>query len=105
MFPNDADGDALRRVASNSDLAKPMKIDFMVAVPSRNAAELIASRVGTHGYTPSVEQDQETKEWTCYCTKEMVATYEGIIAAQDELDALSRDLGGYTDGWGTFGNG
>ena len=29
-FPNDADGDALRRIAERSDMSKPMDIDFAV---------------------------------------------------------------------------
>jgi len=39
-FPDDADGDALRRFVDNgSDLAKPMSIGFQVAVPDENAAK------------------------------------------------------------------
>ena len=34
----------------------------------------------------------------------VVATYEGVIAAQEELDELSAPVGGKSDGWGTFGN-
>ena len=40
-FPNDADGDALRRVAERSDMSKPMDIDFAVDVPSKSSGEEI----------------------------------------------------------------
>ena len=34
-YPNDTDGDALRRIASlGNDMTRPMEIDFAVAVPS-----------------------------------------------------------------------
>lgn len=37
-FPDDADGDALRRLVNDgSDLTKPMLIDFQIAVPTEEA--------------------------------------------------------------------
>jgi hypothetical protein len=39
-FPNDADGDALRRVAERSDMSKPMDIDFAVDVPIRHGERI-----------------------------------------------------------------
>lgn len=104
-FPDDADGEALRTIAMESDMTKPMIIDFMVAVPNEAAAEAIANRALTRGYTPSIEHDDENNQWTCYCTKQMIPEYEAVVMAQQELDDLSRDLGGYSDGWGTHGNG
>ena len=46
-YPDDADGDALRRIASTgADMSRPMQIDFFVAVPgiifSSFAVSLIA---------------------------------------------------------------
>lgn len=38
-FPNDAAGDALRRVAERSDMSKPMDIDFAVDVPSKRSGQ------------------------------------------------------------------
>jgi hypothetical protein len=35
----------------------------------------------------------------------MLATYQGVLAIQAELAALSAPLHGFPDGWGTFGNG
>lgn len=102
-FPDDADGDALRRVASNSDLTKPMDIDFVVVLPNEDNAKQLASRAAKLGYDPSIEYDDESEEWACYCTRRMIPTYDGIVAAQKELDSACNDLGGYTDGWGTFG--
>jgi hypothetical protein len=104
-YPDDADGDALRRVASDgNDMSRPMDIDFAVAVPDESAAQRVAEVVAGHGYTPQVCEDDEDESWTVLCTRRMLATYEGVLAAQRELDELSRPLDGFSDGWGTFGN-
>jgi hypothetical protein len=103
-FPDDADGDALRRVATDSDMDRPMAIDFMVAVPNELAGREIVVQVASAGFTAYVAQDDESGKWTCYCTKTMLATYDGIVSAQSELDLLAQPFGGYSDGWGTWGN-
>src|SRR5688572_19035504 len=89
-YPNDADGDALRRLeADRNDMTRPMAIDFTVAVPSRSAGQAVADAAQEMGYRTSVEQNEEDHAWTCYCTKHMVATYEAVVLAQRELDRLS----------------
>jgi hypothetical protein len=103
-FPNDADGDALRKVAEHSDMAKPMDIDFAVDVPSEADGEAVARLATQRGYRSVVEYDEDGQRWTCYCTKYMVPTYDGVLAAQKELDELSVAFGGRSDGWGTSGN-
>jgi hypothetical protein len=111
-FPDDADGDALRRVERRgSDMSRPMKIDFMIDVPNQRAGEAIASRAEALGYMVKVVYDageagteDDVPSWTCYCTKRMLATYEGVVAVQVELEAISSPFGGHCDGWGTSGN-
>ena len=103
-FPNDADGDALRRVAERSDMSKPMGIDFAVDVPNQARGEEMAQLAAQRGYATTVKCDAPSQRWTCYCTKRMVPTYEAVIGAQKELDELSEPLGGHSDGWGTFGD-
>jgi len=112
MFPDDADGDALRRVASlGSDMSRPMEIDFFVAVPDRQAGEQVAQLASLRGYRTRVVEDGDEEEdgevgdtWTCYSTKPMLATYDGVVAAQQELDEISYSYEGRSDGWGTPGN-
>jgi len=103
-FPNDADGDALRRVAERSDMSKPMDIDFAVDVPNQARGDELAQLAAQRGYSTTVECDAHSQRWTCYCTKRMVPTYEAVTTAQKELDELSEPLGGHSDGWGTLGN-
>jgi hypothetical protein len=104
-YPDDADGDALRRVAQDgSDMSKPMDIDFAVAAPDEDSSNAIAQAARVQGYRTDVHRGDDGK-WSCYCTRTMIATYDEVVRVQAELDALSRPLGGHADGWGTFGNG
>jgi len=104
-YPNDADGDALRRVAATgNEMSKPMDIDFQIAVPDEAAATRVAVEAAKLGYRISIYESMPCCPWTCNCTRTMLAEYDAIIAVQAELDAIARPLGGYADGWGAFGN-
>lgn len=106
-YPNDSDGDALRRVANDrSDLSKPMYIDFQVAVPDEESARGLASVASRLGYHTRVYSSSDCRlPWTCECSTRMLASYDAVISVQEELARVSTDFGGIPDGWGTFGNG
>jgi regulator of RNase E activity RraB len=106
-FPNDADGEVLRRIAQDgSDLSRPMFINFHVAVLNEASAKELAKLARKLGYRVRVYKSPEcTQPWTCECSTRMVATYESVIAVQNELAEISRQFDGVPDGWGTFGNG
>ena len=106
-FPNDADGDALRRIIfDGSDLSKPIYIDFQVAVPDEVSAEALAAVARNLGYRVSVYDSPKCSlPWTCECSTRMLATYESVIAIQKELAELGEQFSGVIDGWGSFGNG
>ena len=104
-FPADADGDALRRVAEGgSDMSKPMVIEFSIAVPDQPSGEATAEASASAGFDAIVDHDDESDEWSCYCRMETVATYERLLALQDELQRLASPHGGRIDGWVTAGN-
>jgi regulator of RNase E activity RraB len=112
-YPNDADGDALRRVAAcGSDMCRPMDIDFQIAALDEPTARKVAEEVARQGYRARIwfdDQDQDPDEeaclpWTCDCTKFMLPDHGAIVAAQAELGRIVEPLGAYVDGWGTFGN-
>ena len=108
-YPDNADGNALRRLAdSGADMSKPMDIDFFIAASDEATAEVVADKAAGLGYRTEICFDDDESlvdPWTCECTKAMVPTYEAVIAAQAELHAIARSLGAYTDGWGTFASG
>jgi hypothetical protein len=104
-YPNDADGDALRNVEeSGADMSRPMIIDFSVEVPDERTARRVAEIVAAHGFDPSISEDDDSDSWSVYCSKSMLATYEGVVAVQVELNELLSPHGGICDGWGSFGN-
>ena len=104
-FPGNADGDALKRLAeSGADMTSPMVIGFTIAAPDEPSAKAIALKASETGYETSVEQDSESGEWTCYCSRSMFATYTGVINCQLALDKIAVAYGGFVDGWRTFGN-
>ena len=104
-FPDDADGDALFQVeAAGSDLSQEMDIDFAVLVADEAAADDVAEDAEAAGFSTEVTWDEEAGEWTCYCTRTMVATYEGVQAAQEDLRTIAAPHGGVPDGWETAGN-
>jgi len=104
-FPDNADGDALRRLAeSGADMTSPMVIDFAVAIPDESTGRAIALKAIEIGYKTNVGQGSESSEWTCYCSKAMFATYEDVLNCQLELDKIAVAYGGFANGWGAFGN-
>jgi len=109
-FPDDTTGDALRLIAERgSDLKKPMKVDFFIAVPSKDAGDRVALKARVLGFVTSVEQDDLKPDddgfvWTCYCTKVLVPEYSEVLKIERQLDSIAKEFGGYADGFGTFGN-
>jgi regulator of RNase E activity RraB len=103
-YPNDSDGDALRRIECHSNMAAPMTVDFQIAVPDEAAATKIAKSAYELGYRCRIYDSQGASDWTCECSSRMLLTYEAVIAIQEELDRLARPFGGHIDGWGSFGN-
>ncbi len=101
----DATRAALERIARDgSDLGRPLSMDFFVAVPNEMAGHMMVARVANLGFEAILELDPESEEWTCYCTKVIVPKLDTVVAIESQLDSLARDIGGYVDGFGTFGN-
>lgn len=104
-YPKDADGEALSEMAAGGcDMSKPMIIEFAVIVPNPKKGKKIARKAARIGYYVELVFEDEEEEGTCYCSKHMVPNYDDIVAAQVELDKLSKPFGGYSDGWGSWGN-
>jgi len=105
-YPNDNNGDQLRRVAEDgADMTSAMIIDFTVSAPDERSARAIAALAEKQGFDPSLGDNGGGKPWSVYCSRSMLATHEGVVAAQAQLDALAAGHGGHCEGWATFGNG
>ncbi|HTC14899.1 MAG TPA: ribonuclease E inhibitor RraB [Steroidobacteraceae bacterium] len=104
-YPNDTDGDALRKVVeAGADMSRPMVIDYSVRVADEHSARRVAQVVEAKGFDPSISQDDGRDSWSVYCSKSMLATYDGVVSVQAELNALLKPYGGHCDGWASFGN-
>ena len=104
-LPDDDTGNALARIEQDgSDLSKPMDIDFFVAVDSPEHGHAIAKQAQALGFNCSVELDEPSGDWTCYCSINVVPDYTTIVKIEEQLDSLAKPYNGYIDGFGTFGN-
>jgi predicted nucleic acid-binding Zn ribbon protein len=105
LHPNDATGDALRRLeAHGDDLAKPRNIDFNVVFADSSSAEHFAEHFRVLGHKVSVERT-ETDEgfpWDVLVVQHMVPSHDGITSFEDLLQSVADGWGGHNDGWGCF---
>jgi regulator of RNase E activity RraB len=107
QYPDDSDGHALQRVANDgNDMERPMDVDFPVVFADQTIAERFAAIAQKYGYETKLWQHEEEDagDWDVVCVRRMILTYDAVLAVQSELNELSGPLGGYSDGWGTFGN-
>ncbi|MHC4956824.1 MAG: ribonuclease E inhibitor RraB [Planctomycetota bacterium] len=101
-FPNDTNGDVLRRMAaSGDDLTKPRDVDFVHVMPDRRSAVKMAGRAKPLGYATRVMRSDDGA-WETLCTIHMVPDHAAITAREKELADLARSFDGYADGWGCF---
>jgi len=104
-FPDDENGDVLRRMQGNGDsLAKPRNIDFTVAFPDEPSAEQFGAKIRHLGYEPSVNLTNSNPElpWDVVVVKYMLPSHEGITQFELELENIASRFGGSNDGWGCF---
>jgi hypothetical protein len=103
IFPNDENGDVLRRMQANGDdLAKPRDIDFTVVFPGQGVAEEFAAQLRRLGYRASVEETRCVPElpWDVVVVKHMLPSHSEISQFEETLEASASAFGGRNDGWG-----
>ncbi len=88
-FPNDENGDVLRRMARHGDdLSQARAIEFAHVFADKKAAELFAAEASGLGYQSSVEERDAGKGWDVICAKVMLPTHEGITKAEVSVQPL-----------------
>ncbi|PKH09754.1 ribonuclease E inhibitor RraB [Planomicrobium sp. MB-3u-38] len=104
-FPNDEDGKVLKLLYKEGiDFTQTYQVDFLVAVPDKKNGDSILHELKKNGFSCVLEQDDESKEWICYCEVEMLLTHEGVTNIQKQLNKLSEPYNAYSDGWGVMIN-
>lgn len=105
MFPDDANGDVLRRLLRDGDeLSKPRDIDFSVVFTDEESAGRFVAHVRALRYESSLKHSEVRPErpWDVTVVKHMLPTHAGITHFELELEKIASPLGGENDGWGCF---
>src|SRR5436309_14481650 len=80
IYPNDTNGDVLRRMeARGDDLARPRNIDFNVVFASASSAEQFAEHFRALGHEVSVERTETRQDfpWDVLVVQHMAPSYDG----------------------------
>jgi len=104
-FPDDENGDVLRRLQRDGDdLTQARSIDFTVVFQNEEAAERFAEHFRRLGCEVSCEETHSVPElpWDVVIARELVPSYAGITAFENELQEVASTFGGRNDGWGCF---
>lgn len=105
LFPNDANGDVLRRMeAKGDDLTRPRNIDFAVVFAGHSSAEQFAEHFRKLGHEVSVKKagTDQNLPWDVIVVQHMVPSHEGITYFESLLQSVANRWGGQNDGWGCF---
>lgn len=103
-FPDDENGDVLRRMQANGDdFSKTRGIDFTVVFPNEKSAIEFARHFSRLGYETALENTAcaEGLSWDVV-VKRMLPTHSGITSFEGTLNLIAKPLGGRNDGWGCF---
>ena len=100
-FPDDENGDVLRRMASRGDnLDAPRNVDFEHIFPSVEAALAFTAQVVNRTDIMSISWYDARSSWNVRVTMHMAPTHQGITELERLLDQVARKQGGKADGWG-----
>jgi len=108
-WPNDADGDVLRRLeADNFDFGKEFfvvfNVDFDNWPPPQEAVDLLKSRYANVQVIDPDEEDLEEGEFDGYIVFQINnrVNYEFVTKTQTEATRLMHRFGGWCDSWGVM---
>jgi len=103
-FPNDANGDVLRRMeAHGDDLSKSRNVDFeFLFIDEQKARGFAEEALASQGMAGKVLLDGKSGLWQTTVTKQILPTHDGISAMERTLIRLAKPYGGKPDGWGSF---
>lgn len=104
-YPNDADGEALQRVAADgNDMTAAMFIEFPVVLPDESRANQFAELAAARGFQAEIWKHDDGPGYDVVCGQNLIPEYDEIMRIQRELNEWSAPFEGFSDGWGTSGN-
>ena len=103
-FPNDENGDVLRKMEKRGDvLSKPRDINFYFAFSVEHQANHFAEQVQlTTGLRAETSRYEERNMWQVCVTRHMIPTHQEITALENSLSDTAKLYDGEADGWGCF---
>jgi hypothetical protein len=102
-FPDDENGDVLRRMSeSGDDLDQPRMIDFCFVFSERGHALAFAGSVDARDLRVAISYYEERTMWQVVVQRYMVPTHHDITALEAQLAEVASSVGGEPDGWGCF---
>jgi hypothetical protein len=104
-FPDDDNGNVLRRMESHGDdLTRSRDINFTVVFSHVGDANVFADHLRLLGYATSVEFSEVKPDfpWDAVVVNNMIPSHEAIGSFEDLLQNLANAFGGHNDGWGCF---
>ncbi len=100
-FPDDENGDVLRRMsADGDDLSAPRNIDFEHVFVSKAGAVAFLAEVASPSQEACLSCYAEQSAWNVRVTRYMNPSHAEISRVEAELAASARKHGGSPDGWG-----
>lgn len=102
-FPDDGNGDVLRRMqASGDQLDAARDMEFAFVFETRSEAERFAGEVAAPGFQAKASPYPESGMWQVVVTHSMTPTHAAITELEARLTRMAVELGGKADGWGSF---
>jgi hypothetical protein len=105
IYPDDDNGDVLRRLEANGDdLTRSRDVEFTVVFPDQISGEGFASHFRALGYKTSVELSEtvEAFPWDVVVVKHMALSHKEVVEFENLLQRVADPFGGQNDGWGSF---
>jgi hypothetical protein len=108
QFPDDENGDVLRRMAASGfPFDKPHEVDFFAVFPTMEAANTVARQYMADHHAGATMAGVETGPHhragaELKLVKTMLVTHENVTAFEGLLAERSRQVGGELDGWGVL---
>jgi len=89
----------LRR--SGVDPFQPVDVDFFVALPTREVADTVASRLQAEGFTVDIRElaDSVDLPWSVHALKSMSLNVHSVREVSTRMRGLAAETGGRYDGW------
>ena len=103
MFPDDENGDVLRRMVSDGDdLSKRRDIDFVAVFGEESGANRFADQVRQLGHQVFVEHTDSAagSPWDARVVRHMIPDHAAISDFEEQVGKLAAQHGGRNDGWG-----